>query len=191
LRFYEFDAIPMRGLQGGGQIFRRASLALPMIRPWRFRSMAGHNHAFHLQHDDVSRSGRQAGWRPDRPNCCSALTRVNAPGRPPSPWWLGRVAGQAFEARVRWPIEPAPLRLSRFLVSCTTGRFRFGWPSGGTHETAQLTAGLCSTRLVTYRATDTGPPFLAGPCCVASPSRARPSGFVSGGFDVAAAAAAG
>ena len=79
-------------------------------------------------------------------------------------------------------IEPAPLRYLRFLVPGTTGRFRCGGLQVEL-QTAQLTAGLVATELVTYRQREPGRPFLAD-ILRGEPSPGEALWIVSWGFDV-------
>jgi len=79
-------------------------------------------------------------------------------------------------------IEPAPLRPLRFLVPGTTGRFRCGGLQVEL-QTAQLTAGLVATELVTYRQREPGRPFLAD-ILRGEPSPGEALWIVSWGFDV-------
>ena len=79
-------------------------------------------------------------------------------------------------------IEPAPLRHLRFLVPGITGRFRCGGLQVEL-QTAQLTAGLVPTELVTYRQREPGRPFLAD-LLRGEPSPGEALWIVSWGFDV-------
>lgn len=79
-------------------------------------------------------------------------------------------------------IEPAPLRHLRFLVPGTTGRFRCGGLQVEL-QTAQLTAGLVATELVTYRQREPGRPFLSD-LLSSEPSPGEALWIVNWGFDV-------